>query len=56
VRSSVPRNSFDVVASFGLNKVLDSRWYALFRVLARGTSTSLKLVNKDGREQLIKPQ
>jgi len=26
------------------------------QVLARGTSTSLKLVNKDGREQLIKPQ
>ena len=26
------------------------------QILARGTSTSLKLVNKDGREQLIKPQ
>ena len=26
------------------------------QLLARGTSTSLKLVNKDGREQLIKPQ
>jgi hypothetical protein len=26
------------------------------QVLARGTSTSLKLVNKDGREQIIKPQ
>jgi hypothetical protein len=26
------------------------------QVLARGASTSLKLVNKDGREQLIKPQ
>jgi hypothetical protein len=26
------------------------------QVLARGVSTSLKLVNKDGREQLIKPQ
>ena len=26
------------------------------QVLARGTNTSLKLVNKDGREQLIKPQ
>jgi hypothetical protein len=26
------------------------------QVLARGTSTSLKLVNKDGREQVIKPQ
>ena len=26
------------------------------QVLARGTSTSLKLVNQDGREQLIKPQ
>jgi hypothetical protein len=26
------------------------------QVLARGTSTSLKLVNKDGWEQLIKPQ
>ena len=26
------------------------------QVLARGTSPSLKLVNKDGREQLIKPQ
>jgi hypothetical protein len=26
------------------------------QVLARGTSTSLKLVNKDGREQLIRPQ
>jgi len=26
------------------------------QVLARGTSTSLKLVNKDGREELIKPQ
>ena len=26
------------------------------QVLARGTSTSLKLVNKDGREQPIKPQ
>ena len=26
------------------------------QVLARGTSTSLKLVNKDVREQLIKPQ
>ena len=26
------------------------------QVLARGTSTSLRLVNKDGREQLIKPQ
>src|SRR5262245_7052469 len=26
------------------------------QVRARGTSTSLKLVNKDGREQLIKPQ
>jgi hypothetical protein len=26
------------------------------QVLARGSSTSLKLVNKDGREQMIKPQ
>jgi hypothetical protein len=26
------------------------------QLLARGMSTSLKLVNKDGREQLIKPQ
>jgi hypothetical protein len=26
------------------------------QVLARGTSTSLKLVDKDGREKLIKPQ
>jgi len=26
------------------------------QVLARGTNTSLKLVNKDGREQVIKPQ
>jgi hypothetical protein len=26
------------------------------QVLARGASTSLKLVNRDGREQLIKPQ
>jgi hypothetical protein len=26
------------------------------QILARGTSTSLKLVNQDGREQLIKPQ
>ncbi len=26
------------------------------QILARGTSTSLKLVNKDGREQMIKPQ
>jgi hypothetical protein len=26
------------------------------QVLARGTSTSLRLVNQDGREQLIKPQ
>jgi hypothetical protein len=26
------------------------------QILARGTSPSLKLVNKDGREQLIKPQ
>ena len=26
------------------------------QVLARGANTSLKLVNKDGREQLIKPQ
>jgi hypothetical protein len=26
------------------------------QVLARGTSTSLKLVNNDGREQVIKPQ
>jgi hypothetical protein len=26
------------------------------QVLARGASTSLKLVNKDGKEQLIKPQ
>jgi hypothetical protein len=26
------------------------------QVLARGKSTSLKLVNQDGREQLIKPQ
>jgi hypothetical protein len=26
------------------------------QILARGTTTSLKLVNKDGREQLIKPQ
>jgi hypothetical protein len=26
------------------------------QVLARGTSPSLKLVNKDGQEQLIKPQ
>ena len=26
------------------------------QVLARGNSTSLKLVNQDGREQLIKPQ
>jgi hypothetical protein len=26
------------------------------QILARGTNTSLKLVNKDGREQVIKPQ
>jgi hypothetical protein len=26
------------------------------QILARGTSPSLKLVNKDGREQMIKPQ
>ena len=26
------------------------------QILARGTSTSLKLVSKDGREQLITPQ
>jgi hypothetical protein len=26
------------------------------QILARGTSTSLKLVNKDGRQQLIQPQ
>jgi hypothetical protein len=26
------------------------------QILARGTNTSLKLVNKDGREHLIKPQ
>jgi hypothetical protein len=26
------------------------------QILARGTSSSLKLVNNDGREQLIKPQ
>jgi hypothetical protein len=26
------------------------------QILARGTNTSLKLVNKDGHEQLIKPQ
>ena len=26
------------------------------QVLARGTTTSLKLVNKDGHEQVIKPQ
>jgi hypothetical protein len=28
---------------------------ALVHVLARGASPSLKLVNKDGREQVIKP-
>jgi hypothetical protein len=26
------------------------------QVLARGTNTSLKLVNKDGRQQVITPQ
>src|SRR5262249_5277240 len=26
------------------------------QILARGTTTSLKLVNKDGREQVIKPE
>ena len=26
------------------------------QILARGTNTSIKLVNKDGRQQFIKPQ